>query len=77
MWLIEPHVCVEICVEIMSCEFTFLFCSFATEIFLITNFVSRPDRSSVCVLRPVFTFCVLHHVRRKNNVRRHGKHGIY
>ena len=44
----------------------------------IQQYISeRPDRSSVCVLRPVFAFCVLRHVRRKNNVRRHGKHGIY
>ena len=32
--------------------------------------------SSVCVLCSVFAFYVLRHVRRKNNVRRHGKHGI-
>ena len=37
----------------------------------------RLEMSSVCVLRPVFAFCVLRHVRRKKNVRRHGKHGIY
>ena len=36
----------------------------------------KPDMSSVCVLCSVFAFCVLRHVRRKNNVRRHGKHGI-
>ena len=36
----------------------------------------KPVMSSVCVLRPVFAFCVLRHVRRKKNVRRHGKHGI-
>ena len=32
--------------------------------------------SSVCVLCSVFAFCVLRHVRRKKNVRRHGKQGI-
>ena len=36
-----------------------------------------PEISCVCVLRPVFAFCVLRHVRRKNNVRHHLKHGIY
>ena len=40
-------------------------------------FFSRLEMSSVCVLRPVFVFCVLRHVRHKNNVRRHGQHGIY
>ena len=30
-----------------------------------------------CVLRPVFAFCILRYVRGKNNVRRHGQHGIY
>ena len=32
--------------------------------------------SSVCVLCSVFAFCVLRHVRRKKNVRHHGKQGI-
>ena len=32
--------------------------------------------SSVCVLCSVFAFCVLRHVRRKRNVRCHGKQGI-
>ena len=27
---------------------------------------SKPVMSSVCVLRPVFVFCVLRHVRRQN-----------
>ena len=36
----------------------------------------RPVMSSVCVLCSVFAFCVLRHVRRKKNVRRHGKQGI-
>ena len=40
------------------------------------NLEMKPVMSSVCVLRPVFAFCVLRHVRRKKNVRRHGKHGI-
>ena len=45
---------------------------------LLVDIVSlRLEMSSVCVLRPVFAFCVLRHVRCKNNVRCHGKHGIY
>ena len=38
--------------------------------------MTRPVMSSVCVLCSVFAFCVLRHVRRKKNVRRHGKQGI-
>ena len=33
-------------------------------------FGPKPVMSSVCVLRPVFAFCVLRHVMRKKNVRR-------
>ena len=35
------------------------------------------EMSCVCVLRPVSVFCILHYVRHKYNVRRHGQHGIY
>ena len=49
---------------------------FSDELLIQVSVLQRPEMSSVCVLRSVFAFCVLRHVRRKKNVRRRGKQGI-